>query len=749
MRVEIVILVLITLITFAFGFSILRKRNRKESSHIILFYEILFQLVWTLTILFTLVFFDVPFWNLFFSRSSFASAVGIAIFFCMLSAQFYQNKSKKIYYSILGLGFIWIILSYSNLVLKEVIIRDGKIVSHLGFIQPLYTLTLGFIFIYSFYLLRAGFREANDINLKEQLKYIIVGGATSVALSIGSNLILPLYGIEIRSLGPLSLLIFIGATFYAITRHRFLKLNVAFGDMILVLSLSIFPFSIFYIVYEANTRLWGSIYSIPAYISGLIESALFISILLRLQKFINTFIDKFIRYDFVRINKLISSFETELQQEIDLKDILKKTNELLNNILKSNDYVLVNSDDKNITYYLQHGERIIDTKSILYAEKAIKFLSKNFLDVSELINNNDKLYVELNKRNIELVYPLKNGNYLVLLTPSNNKAYTSFEIQNLYNISQVLGVAIQRAALYDQQRSFNAILQSKVDSATKKLRQQKSELQEKYQFEKDMMGIMGHELRTPMTVAKGMTELVIEKIKNNQLDPAYAVDKLQKIYTSIIKEADLIQTMLSTSHIDNNKMNLQISKVKLDDVVSYSYMAFKKDAKEKGLEMVYVKPDFAIPEIDSDPSRIQEVVNNLVSNAVKYTQQGSVKIFFTIDSEFIYVNVQDTGIGIPAEEVANLGKKFYRVNQYLDANKQVVRSGGTGLGIYVVKGLLNALGGELRIVSEVNKGSTFTAVLPIIGKFKDNVFITNRPVDHNDMFQELGFNITENRRSEV
>lgn len=319
---------------------------------------------------------------------------------------------------------------------------------------------------------------------------------------------------------------------------------------------------------------------------------------------------------------------------------------------------------------------------------------------------------------------------------------TDLSVQQVDNIKKdlkELSHLIYQSILYEKSLNFNQILQQKVKSATAKLKAQKAEIEEKYRFEKDMMGIMGHELRTPMTVARGTAELLLEKIKNNtNIDPAYLKEKLEKIFSSIIKEADLIQTMLSTSHIDNAKVNLQLSQFDLIELIEFAVTTFKKDANAKNLKLSFIRPEKEIPQIINDQCRVLEILNNLISNAIKYTNEGSVTVSVSEKNGFIEYSVKDTGIGIPKEEIKKIGKKFYRVNQYLDEKKNIVRAGGTGLGLYVVKGLLKAMGGKLKIESEEGVGSTFTAIFPVIVKLKNKEsFKTDGAVYNYDMFKKL------------
>ena len=300
------------------------------------------------------------------------------------------------------------------------------------------------------------------------------------------------------------------------------------------------------------------------------------------------------------------------------------------------------------------------------------------------------------------------------------------EIETIKIIANQIAVSLENASLYSQ-----------VEEALEQLKASNQQLQEKYQFEKDMMGIMGHELRTPMTVARGMSELLISKVDKdvaNEVD--YFKDKLEKIHMSVMKESELIQTMLSTSHIDNNKMNFQFMEFDFLDVVDYSVMAFKQDAASKKLDFIYEKPTEKLPAIYSDQNRVQEVVNNLISNAIKYTNQGSVKVFMELKGEFIHFSVKDTGIGIPEKEMQNIGKKFYRIHQQSAENKKLSGASGTGLGLYVVKGILEALGGELSVQSEEGKGSTFTAVIPL--KAKEDPAAPKAVEHKGDMFSQMG-----------
>jgi len=296
------------------------------------------------------------------------------------------------------------------------------------------------------------------------------------------------------------------------------------------------------------------------------------------------------------------------------------------------------------------------------------------------------------------------------------------ELDTIKIITNQLSTVLENASLYHQ-----------VDIALSELKEKNEKLEEKYQFEKDMMGILGHELRSPMTVARGMAELVIEKAKNSSnIENDYLIDKLNKIYTSVIKESDLIQTLLSASHLDNNKLVFNLGEFNFKDLVEFAVMTFKKDAEEKKIELTSHVPDGDLILL-SDQSRIQEVVNNLISNAIKYTDTGFVKVVTRLDNDFIEFSVEDSGIGISEKELPNIGKRFYRVNE-VDKSRQKT---GTGLGLYVVKGILENMGGKLVVESEVNKGSKFTAFIPTKAKVEVSNTTLENPFLKGDMFEGI------------
>lgn len=253
----------------------------------------------------------------------------------------------------------------------------------------------------------------------------------------------------------------------------------------------------------------------------------------------------------------------------------------------------------------------------------------------------------------------------------------------------------------------------------------KNQIEEAYKKEKDMMDILGHELRTPLTIARNAILMIDMEYKKPEPNMVSVKDLLEKSKENIRREVSTLQTVLSSTRLENDRAQINYEKIDAKDVVNDSVEAMTRDAVKKALE---IKVD--MPQEDvfvwAGREQIQEIMDNLLSNAVKYTTKGLVTLTLSHDDKFVNFEVKDTGEGIPENEIKNLGKKFHRVNPYVQSSThselKVVRPGGTGIGLYVVKGFLKLMNGNLLIQSKLGEGSTFTAVLPIYnGQDKANI----------------------------
>ncbi|PYG87177.1 two-component system sensor histidine kinase VicK [Ruminiclostridium sufflavum DSM 19573] len=222
---------------------------------------------------------------------------------------------------------------------------------------------------------------------------------------------------------------------------------------------------------------------------------------------------------------------------------------------------------------------------------------------------------------------------------------------------------------------------------------------------REFVANVSHELRTPITSIKSYTETL--------LDGAVEDHETTEHFLNVINaEADrmtrLVKDLLQLSRLDNQQMSWKIEKVAINDMVKdiVGRMQLQAVQKKQKLES-YVIGD--IPSINADKDRLEQVVVNIISNALKYTpDDGIITVYVGKLINDIYIKVADTGIGIPKESLQLVFDRFYRVDKARSRDL-----GGTGLGLSIAKEIVEAQGGTITIASEVGKGTEVTVRLPL------------------------------------
>ncbi len=214
---------------------------------------------------------------------------------------------------------------------------------------------------------------------------------------------------------------------------------------------------------------------------------------------------------------------------------------------------------------------------------------------------------------------------------------------------------------------------------------------------------MSHEIRTPINAILGMNEMILRETgEKNVLEYA------RNIKSSGRNLLQLINSILDFSKIEDGKMEIIPVRYSVRDLITYLINSVKERADEKGLELI-INVDPGIPsELKGDDSRIEQVVLNLLTNAVKYTPEGSVTLTFRDagrekDSIRLYVEVADTGIGIKEDDMGRLFESFERLDVIRNRNIE-----GTGLGISIITRLLSLMDSELQVSSVYGEGSVFS-----------------------------------------
>lgn len=242
----------------------------------------------------------------------------------------------------------------------------------------------------------------------------------------------------------------------------------------------------------------------------------------------------------------------------------------------------------------------------------------------------------------------------------------------------------------------------KVRKRTHQFQKAKEEAERANQMKSIFLASMSHELRTPLNSIIGFTGIVLQgfagELNNEQKK------QLEMSYGSAKHLLSLINDLLDISKIETGELKPDIEEFNIVEVGMEIRDSLKVMAEEKELELIFNIPDI---NITSDKRRIEQILLNLVNNALKFTEKGKVEVKAHKRDENIEVMVKDTGIGIKKEDFHKLFKPFVQLEY------TITEETGTGLGLYLTKNLVQLLKGRIQMESEYRKGSTFTFILPI------------------------------------
>jgi signal transduction histidine kinase len=221
----------------------------------------------------------------------------------------------------------------------------------------------------------------------------------------------------------------------------------------------------------------------------------------------------------------------------------------------------------------------------------------------------------------------------------------------------------------------------------------------------DFLANMSHELRTPLNVIIGYNDLLLE----GAFDPLTAEQSgtLERVQRSARELLELVTTTLELSRNDGRSVQLQLHDVRVDVLLDDLVQEMRAVPRKPGVRLVWNAPK-ALPPVHTDRRHLKMVLKNLIDNAVKFTDRGRVTIDAVEDGGGVLLRVADTGIGIRAADIERVFEPFHR-----SENPAVQRQEGVGLGLYIVKRLVDGLAGRIDVQSVVDRGSTFSVWLPL------------------------------------
>jgi len=296
------------------------------------------------------------------------------------------------------------------------------------------------------------------------------------------------------------------------------------------------------------------------------------------------------------------------------------------------------------------------------------------------------------------ICPMKTGMRflgLLVLGVDMRKEQIPANVHNLVGqLDASVGVAIENHLLYKD-----------LQEATDKLKGQNERLQDLDQIKNEFISMATHQLGTPLAVIDGYISMILS------VQPPLLAQKYSQYLNITLQRTRLMKRLvadfLDFNRIEAGRFSIQAKPMDLNQAVPQEVDMLTQKAKSKGVELNYISPVSPVPNVIADEQKTRMAIMNLIDNAIAYSPRGHVNVKLTNAPEKVIFTVSDDGIGVPESQKATLFSKFTRAE-----NAKRERPDGTGIGLFLVKKVVEAQGGQIIFESQENHGSTFGFSLP-------------------------------------
>ncbi len=243
-----------------------------------------------------------------------------------------------------------------------------------------------------------------------------------------------------------------------------------------------------------------------------------------------------------------------------------------------------------------------------------------------------------------------------------------------------------------------------------KLKAENGKLKEINSAKSDMISISAHQLRTSLSALKWILRMFIDKDLGKITTEQEGF--IQKAFDSNERMIALVNDLLTLNHADNTTIQFNFKETNVLDILEQTIFEFYGETHKKGIELIFLKPYTEIPKASCDVEMIRVVFQNLIENAIKYSQPNDkvlVSLKYNQDTNNIEISFHDTGIGIKPEDQSKIFEKFFRAENAI--SKEYV---GSGLGLFTTKNIVEKHKGKIWFESNPENGTTFFVTLPII-----------------------------------
>jgi signal transduction histidine kinase len=408
---------------------------------------------------------------------------------------------------------------------------------------------------------------------------------------------------------------------------------------------------------------------------------------------------------------VLNTIGTAVSQSLDLDVVLKQAIEKMIEALNFDAswiYILDSSEGK-LRLQAHHGLSEELAHSMNTRELSAGITGTIFQTGERLVFEdfpNDVQYKQISSRRKILSlgfassagFPIKASDRAIGVLHLANKTKRHFapdELQLIESIAQEIGVAAANARLFTQ-----------VNQKTAELGQMNQELEEANRAKSEFISAMSHELRTPLNVIMGNAELTGEGFFGD-INPEQKRSMTQIRHHSQFL-LRMVNDVLALSRLDAKKMSMELATVDINEVVAHAQSQIEQLNRQNRLQVCWdIEPE--LPAIVTDATKLEEILQNLIGNAFKFTPQGqiSLRVRNLRDLARVEFTIADTGIGIEAQDMDRIFSAFEQIKEAHTGDFN-----GVGLGLNIVKKYLELMNGDIRVESQPGEGSTFTFSLP-------------------------------------
>ncbi len=658
-------------------------------------------------------------------RINFAFAICFILFYYLLLPEIASKKNRYAKWQILETAILIGLTLFTTLIDTSEHLHQGKHVTNFG---PLFSLYIVHIVGYvgsGLYLTFFAYYQQASRRVRSQLTIIGLGIFVMSVIAILTNLIMPFYLniFSFQEIGAFSIIALIGTVAYAILTHQLFDIRIIIRRTVVFTTLFIF-IAIIYIAsaFFLRSALLGEKVTFSFY-ANLINFLTLCAVAFStepLRRWLTVKTDRFLFKREYDMQEVTAGLTKELVEIVNLDEALTLLMQALVRVMHLHRAVIyvfqigehgdiVIKRIKQIGY--SHPSRLIQDASsdtIQYFLTKPGLLLKNKLDAElaeedtilkkpreasgdiglvstftkkHALKQRAKEQMEFLKAAIAIpLFVGKKPMGLIFLgEKKSGEPYSEDDLSLLETIGSQTINAIQKAKLYDDDK-----------------------------IKSEFVSIASHELFTPITAIEGYLSMILDE-NMGKID-SRARGYLEKVYSSARRLSFLVKDLLSVSRIESGKMRVELQSLDLVKTIGETIDQLQFLADEKHLKLDFRKPYVPIPLVLADYDRLMEVLINLIGNSIKYTPEGAVTVSAEEirNSNFVRVDISDTGIGMSKEAQAHLFEKFYRI-----ASPETTNISGTGLGLFITKSIMEKMGGNISVKSKQGEGSTFSITIPI------------------------------------